>query len=72
MKQIAFLIMALALVASIACAPIKSTQTNAVTQNATVAAAPNTPMYTAGQVEWIARSFSPDCRVQKPFTGKSG
>jgi hypothetical protein len=68
MRQTLVLILALLIISSAACAPDNSKEVKAITQSAS----PAKVMYITGQVEWIARSFSPECRViKKPTEAKS-
>lgn len=58
---LAFIFAAL-LFQSAACTPPAADKDVAAAHGAPVS---GSPMYLTGQVEWIARAFSPECRIKK-------
>jgi hypothetical protein len=81
MKRIVFITIALFIIFSGACTPLRSEEPTTVAQS-TPATVPTTtstsstpvgtPVYLSGQVEWIAKSFSPECRIRKTDGVKLG
>jgi hypothetical protein len=62
MKRVFVFIFTLLLFGSTACTETVTTEEMTV---ASITPPSGSPMYMAGQVEWIAKTFSPDCRIKK-------
>jgi hypothetical protein len=62
MKRVFLFILTLLLLGSTACTQTATTEDVPIAISAPPA---GSPMYMAGQVEWIAKTFSPDCRIKK-------
>jgi hypothetical protein len=68
MKKVIFVVLTLILILTGSYASIASKEESVITRTVPTTA---TPMYITGQIEWIAKIFSPECRIKKsnPETG---
>ena len=62
MKILIMLLFAILFLESTACAPIATGEDIKVARETSSA---GSPVYMAGQIEWIAKTFSPECRIKK-------
>jgi hypothetical protein len=74
MKKTSLVIAVILLISNGACSQLESSGSKTSVQSTTVDSSiltpslnssTNKPLYLNGQVEWIARSFSPECRIKK-------
>jgi hypothetical protein len=82
MKRIVFITIVLLIIfSSGACTPLNSKEPTTIAQSTpatapavttTISTPAGAPVYLSGQVEWIARSFSPECRLRKADVVKVG
>ena len=62
MKILLMILFTMFFLVSMACAHIATGEDIKVAREASSA---GSPVYMAGQIEWIAKTFSPECRIKK-------